>query len=487
MCFAAMPFGQKAPPGKRSPLVDFDAIAKIFRRAVEAEGLEYVRADLEKDGGFINRAMYERLLVAEYVVADVTFANANVMYEIGVRHGASARPTLLVGAQNFVDKLPFDFRSFRLVTYSLTPSGKLSSKAADALEAAIRERLREMKRGTFPADNPIMQVTAWRPLGRAEHEKIDVFLGRLKFAGEIGEQVSKILALPESEPRVDRLAKIERGILEDPSDVVEQLYTALLAIFLGYRELEAYDRMTVLFDRLPRDLQQTVVVREQYAFALNRRAEAAEKRAGKAREANQTADAQAARDEATTFRNDALRMLDSIPESSVTSETFGIRGRVYKGWADAEQAAGAIEDSKGWLRRAIDLYEEGFRRDLRDFYPGVNAVTLRATRDEPGDREAVDSLVPVVRFAVESAPPAKNAEERYWRAATKFELACVARDWADARTRRNDVIAARIPSKPWMLKTTADTLRRLRAHTPSSNEDARELDEHITALDGVRG
>ena len=77
MCFVAMPFRKKAPPGKKKPIVDFDRIATHIQRAVEAEKLEYVKADLDPSGGFVQRQMYERLIVAEYVVADVTFGNAN--------------------------------------------------------------------------------------------------------------------------------------------------------------------------------------------------------------------------------------------------------------------------------------------------------------------------------------------------------------------------------------------------------------------------
>jgi hypothetical protein len=55
--------------------------------------------------------MLERLIVAEYVIADLTLANPNVMYEVGVRHGASPQATLLLCAQPLVGKLPLDFKT----------------------------------------------------------------------------------------------------------------------------------------------------------------------------------------------------------------------------------------------------------------------------------------------------------------------------------------------------------------------------------------
>src|SRR5437667_11024162 len=93
LCFVLMPFGKKKDPGG-GPEIDFDSIYKdAIRPAIEAAGMAPVRADEEKTGGIIHKPMFERLLLCEYAVADLTTANATVFYELGVRHTALPRTT----------------------------------------------------------------------------------------------------------------------------------------------------------------------------------------------------------------------------------------------------------------------------------------------------------------------------------------------------------------------------------------------------------
>jgi hypothetical protein len=54
--------------------------------SVVIAGLQPLRADEEVTGGIIHKPMFERLILCEYAVADLTTANANVFYELGVRH-----------------------------------------------------------------------------------------------------------------------------------------------------------------------------------------------------------------------------------------------------------------------------------------------------------------------------------------------------------------------------------------------------------------
>src|SRR6266481_3668652 len=94
LCFVDMPFGQK-PDLKSGVLVDFDQIYNnAIKPAIEESGLEALRGDEERTGGIIHSAMFARLLLAEFVVADLTLANANVFYEFGIRHAAKPFTTV---------------------------------------------------------------------------------------------------------------------------------------------------------------------------------------------------------------------------------------------------------------------------------------------------------------------------------------------------------------------------------------------------------
>ena len=95
LCFVLMPFGKKQDASGAT--VDFDAVyQKLIAPAIEDSGLEPLRADEEMTGGIIHKPMFERLILCPYAVADLTTANANVFYELGVRHAIRPYSTVPV-------------------------------------------------------------------------------------------------------------------------------------------------------------------------------------------------------------------------------------------------------------------------------------------------------------------------------------------------------------------------------------------------------
>src|SRR5256885_16228426 len=139
LCFVLMPFGTKRDPGG-GPDIDFDAIYEQgLRPGIEAAKMDPVRADEERTGGIIHRAMFERLILCDFAVADLTTANANVFYELGVRHAVRPSSTVLLFGEG--GRLPFDVAPLRALGYSLTGDGRPAdaTKARDTLSARLAE------------------------------------------------------------------------------------------------------------------------------------------------------------------------------------------------------------------------------------------------------------------------------------------------------------------------------------------------------------
>jgi hypothetical protein len=107
-CFVVMGFGQKTDYQANPPRVlDLDRTFKnVIQPAVEACGVECVRADKIIHSTLIDKPMYERLRDADLVVADLSTSNANAIYELGVRHALKPHTTIVMAENNFA--FPFD-------------------------------------------------------------------------------------------------------------------------------------------------------------------------------------------------------------------------------------------------------------------------------------------------------------------------------------------------------------------------------------------
>ena len=96
------------------------------------------RADADRRGGSIHVDMFQDLLLAEFVVADLTLDNPNVWYEIGVRHALRAGGAVLTYALR--DRLPVRHR--RSAHAALHAEGrKLDPDLVEAERTALKEAI----------------------------------------------------------------------------------------------------------------------------------------------------------------------------------------------------------------------------------------------------------------------------------------------------------------------------------------------------------
>lgn len=83
--------------------------------------LEVVRADDISLPGTITTDIITRLMHSDYVVADVTFPNPNVFYELGLRH--ACRTGTIIIKDKSGPRVPFDIAHLRYVEYENTTGG----------------------------------------------------------------------------------------------------------------------------------------------------------------------------------------------------------------------------------------------------------------------------------------------------------------------------------------------------------------------------
>src|SRR5262249_30460981 len=192
--FVWMPFGNKPDPAGGTD-IDFNRIYQAaIKPGIEDADMMPIRADEEELGGIIHRAMYERLLVCDFAVADLTTSNANVLYELGIRHAARPYTTLTVYAAK--KPLPFDVALLRTQEYKLGRRNSFSDTNAKLLRQQVRTRLRELSQlaqEQSAADSPLFQlVSGWNPEPLTQ---ADSFQEQLKANERVKQRLNDIRAM----------------------------------------------------------------------------------------------------------------------------------------------------------------------------------------------------------------------------------------------------------------------------------------------------
>ncbi|MBM4056150.1 MAG: DUF4071 domain-containing protein [Planctomycetes bacterium] len=424
LCFVLMPFGTKKDAGGKE--INFDAVyADLIKPAIENAGLQPVRADEELAGGMIHKPMYERLIICEYAVADLTTANANVYYELGVRHAVRPHSTVLLFAEN--TRLPFDVGPLRGMPYSVDSSGKASNCSIDT-EKLTRLLNEARQRRT---DSPIFQLIDGMVLQDLDHAKTDVFREKVNYSATVKERLAEarkkdVNAIDAVKAALGPIRDVEFGVLID--------------LLLSYRAVEeGWKEMVALVEEMPIPLANTVMVQEQYALALNRN-----KQGEKAERV----------------------LLNLIQKRGPSSETYGILGRVYKDrWNEAYDAGEKLK-AQGLLAKAIDAYLKGFQTDWRDAYPGINAITLMEIQNPSDPR--LEELFPVVKYSVMRR--IESGKPDYWDYATLLEWAILKNDQDTASSALSNALA-NIP-EGWKPDTTLNNIRLIRKARESRGKDS---------------
>ncbi len=195
-----MGFGKKTdyPTGR---VLDLDkSYNYIIKPAAEAVGYECVRADEIQHAGNINVPMYQQLLNADVVIADVSTYNPNAFYELGVRHALKPFTTITIAEDKLL--FPFDIGQIAIRKYH---------HLGDGIDFAEVERMRtELKKAIkvvgqqASCDSPVytfLQGLHPPALARSEVERA---------VASVGDQAD---SQPTIRTLLDRLTRLLPGLI----------------------------------------------------------------------------------------------------------------------------------------------------------------------------------------------------------------------------------------------------------------------------------
>lgn len=371
------------------------------------------------ESGEIREDMFSLLLLADVVIADISIHNANVFYELGIRHALKNKTTVLLKCPGF-DETPFDILGYRYVNYDKeNPAAALPLLISSLQESQLSDR----------NDSPVF--AAMPQLDVQDTEKF--FLVPADFLDETE------IAIRSREPGKLALLAEEASSFAWKIPAHRKIGEALV-------NLEAYDYARSVWEkireRLPQDRQANINLATIY------------QRLSEQELATNPLDAKlllAKSDLAieVLFKNHTLN-------ANQLSAIYALKGRNIKSrWVTDVRSSTpekmtqtALQSS--YLEAAYAEYEKGYFEDLNHFHCGINALgflsillALAARHPESwslafeAEKDALEKiadyqdkqrqLAVCIRLAINIAKEKMSDEEQSesWLKITEADLVCL--------------------------------------------------------------
>jgi hypothetical protein len=158
ICFVISPIGElNSDTRRRSDQI----LRHVISPAAKECGYEAIRADQIAEPGLITSQVIQHVVSDPLVIADLSERNANVFYELAVRH-AIKKP--LVQIVNKGETLPFDIAGTRTIS--------VDHRDLDSVEAAKNEiinQIKSLETSSSEIDTPISVALDLKVLRQSEN------------------------------------------------------------------------------------------------------------------------------------------------------------------------------------------------------------------------------------------------------------------------------------------------------------------------------
>lgn len=325
--FIVRPFGQKQG-------IDFDRVeAELIDPVLTRLGIAGRTTGEVIEAGNIREDMFKLLLVSDLVIADISIENANVSYELGIRHALRQRRTFLIRARGTTTEVPFDLRTDRYLAYDPAQPSACVEALFDGLEATLASERQDSPVFRLLPDLREQPRSTLLPVPRGFREEVE---------DAANHRLRGKLALLGSEA-AGAVWECEGFRLVGREQFAARAFEAAAVTFEAIRDIDADDveanlRLGTIYQRLGDPSKSDLALRRVIART----------------------------DAAPADRAEALALLGRNLKSQWRE--------AWDGAAAADRQVRALESPL--LLQAQDAYARGFREDLNHFFSGLNALAL---------------------------------------------------------------------------------------------------------------
>ncbi len=442
--FVVMPFGKKKGPDDN--WIDFNSIYQdLIKPALIEAGFDPFRADEESVSGDILTDMFQELLLADLVIADLSIDNANVFYELGVRHALRKRG--LIHIQCGRAYMPFDIFNVRTLPYHCDENGQPDRQYLEKDKQAIAK----MARATWESNHHSIHSPIFNLLnGLAEPDRKSL---RTPLAIGYWDEYNNWQKLVRIAQRKDCIGDVLLLTEEVSNPLIksEAIAEAGKALKnLGNYQLALKEYRTGL-EFQPKNSE----FRLEEAFLLGR---------------------------LRRYEEAVVQLESFLQDEPANIEAISYLARIYKEmwkerWTESSEPPERLHkayESVHLLYKAIDTYLQGYCLNQNHYYSGINALALSsvlkhlapsANKNRDPEEKAILEQLPVltgaVQFSLESA--AKHDANNVWVFLSLGDLAvCTARSHQQV-TRAYKKALNLLWNNKFALKSTLEQLELLKS------------------------
>ncbi|HEY0379603.1 MAG TPA: tetratricopeptide repeat-containing protein [Pyrinomonadaceae bacterium] len=328
--FIVRPFGVKNE-------IDFDGVERLLiAPALEAVGAEGGTTIDIVESGNIRVDMFRRLLTADLVVADLSIHNANVFYELGIRHALRDHGTFMLRCD--ADKFPFDLQTDRYFVYDRNdPAASLAE-----LIKALQRTKEKIEKDSTAKDSPVFASLP----NLTEHNQ-SLFN---PVPQDFGEEVARALA--------NRQAG-DLALLSYEVRGREWEKRGLSTVGTAQFDLDALVGAKVTWEQLRKD--------EPNDLEANIRLGTVYERLGDLVRSTQALE--------RALQNKAINQNQRAEAYSLLGRNFKTRWRnEWESKPPEERAETALRSPH--MQESFENYERAFDEDLNHYYSGLNALAM---------------------------------------------------------------------------------------------------------------